>query len=209
MYAELLMEGRVTSEEKRKNYLRVIVDESRRLARLVNNLLDFSRLEQGRKKYRIEALNLSDFLEEFIDAQRMPVEKAGLSLSLRLPAESVRIRFDRDVLEQVLLNLVDNAVKYAAGGKKLVIALQRTDTGWQLSVMDAGPGIPARDHQRIFEKFYRGNDSLTADYPGSGLGLSIARQLMRDMGGDLKYETRPGGGSCFIILIPDQDPGDD
>ncbi len=209
MYAELLMEGRVASEEKRKNYLRVIVDESRRLARLVNNLLDFSRLEQGRKKYRLESLNLSDFLEEFSDAQRMPVEKAGLSLSLRLPAEPVRIRFDRDVLEQVLLNLVDNAVKYAAGGKKLIIALRRVDTGWQLSVMDAGPGISARDRQRIFEKFYRGNDSLTADHPGSGLGLSIARQLMCDMGGDLICETRPDGGSCFIILISDQGQEDE
>ena len=203
MYAELLMEGRAASEEKRKSYLRVIVDESRRLARLVNNLLDFSRLEQGRKKYRLERFCLSDFLGEFIDAHRMPIEKEGLSLSLRLPEESAHILFDRDVLEQVLLNLVDNAVKYAASGGELSLVLQRATLAWQLDVMDRGPGIPAGDRPRIFEKFYRGNDSLTADHPGSGLGLSIARRLMRDMGGDLEYEARAGGGSCFKIVISD------
>ena len=209
MYAELLMEGRVASEEKRGNYLRVIVDESRRLARLVNNLLDFSRLEQERKKYRIEPLDLIDFLNEFLAAHRLPIEKEGLVLSIRLPEDSVHIDTDRDVLEQVLLNLVDNAVKYAANGRELSLVLTPADSGWQLNVMDRGPGIPLEDHSRIFEKFYRGNDSLTADHPGSGLGLSIARRLMRDVGGDLQYEPRPGGGSCFKITIPTQNPTTD
>ena len=202
MYAELLMEGRVASEEKRGNYLRVIVDESRRLARLVNNLLDFGRLEQGRKKYRIEPLNLTGFLNEFESTHRLRIEKEGLALTVHLPEEEIQVHTDRDVLEQVLLNLADNALKYAADGEEFMIKLDPAGTGWHICVLDRGPGILPEDHHRIFEKFYQGNDSLTAGHPGSGLGLSIARQLMRDVGGDLQYEPRPDRGSCFTILIP-------
>ena len=202
MYAELLREGRVKSEEKRGSYLQVIVDESRRLARLVNNLLDFGRLEQGRKKYRIEALDLTGFINEFEMTHRLRIGKEGLVLTVQLPDEKIRVNTDRDVLEQVLLNLVDNALKYAGGGKELIIKLDPVDNGWQLRVLDRGPGIPPEDHRRIFEKFYRVNDSLTADHPGSGLGLSIAQRLMRDIGGDLQYEPRQGGGSCFKVIIP-------
>lgn len=201
MYAELLKEGRVKSIEKQKNYMQVIVDESRRLGRLVNNLLDFSRLEQGRKTYRIRPLDISAFLKEFDRAHRLRIEKEGLTLTVQQPEENIQVRTDRDVLEQVLLNLVDNAVKYAGNGKTLTIALERVDTGGQIRVLDRGPGISSKYHHRIFEKYYRTDDSLTAEHPGSGLGLAIARQLMRDLSGDLLYESRRGGGSCFKIII--------
>ncbi len=201
MYAELLKEGRVKSEEKRGSYLQIIVDESRRLARLVNNLLDFGRLEQGREKYRIGPLDLTGFLSEFEMTHRLRIGKEGMALTVKLPEEEIRVNTDRDVLEQVLLNLVDNTLKYAGGGKKLIIKIDPVDNGWQLRVLDRGPGIPPEDHRRIFEKFYRVNDSLTADHPGSGLGLSIAQRLMRDIGGDVQYEPRQGGGSCFKVII--------
>lgn len=202
MYAELLKEGRVKSEEKRGSYLQIIVDESRRLARLVNNLLNFGRLEQGRKKYRIGPLDLTGFLSEFEMTHRLRIGKEGMALTVQLPEKEIWVNTDRDVLEQVLLNLVDNALKYAVTGKKLIIKPDPVDNGWQLRVLDHGPGIPPEDHRRIFEKFYRVNDSLTADHPGSGLGLSIAQRLMRDIGGDLQYEPRQEGGSCFKVIIP-------
>ncbi len=177
------------------------MDESRRLARLVNNLLDFGRLEQGRKKYRIGPLDLTGFLSEFEMTHRLRIGNEGMALTVKFPEKEIRVNTDRDVLEQVLLNLVDNALKYAGGGKELIIKLDPIDNGWQLRVLDRGPGIPPEDHRRIFEKFYRVNDSLTADHPGSGLGLSIAHRLMRDIGGDLQYEPRQGGGSCFKVII--------
>jgi signal transduction histidine kinase len=205
MYAELLREDRVKSAEKRRSYLQVIVDESRRLSRLVNNLLDFGRLEQGRKKYRIGLLDLNGFLNEFEKTHRLRIRKEGLALAIQLPEKAFQVNTDRDVLEQVLLNLVDNAIKYGDGNEELIIKLDPIGKGLQLCVLDRGPGIPSEDHRRIFEKFYRTNDSLTASQPGSGLGLSIAQKLMRDIGGDLQYEPRQGGGSCFKVIIPIRD----
>ena len=202
MYAELLGSGRVASEEKRAQYLQVIVSESQRLTRLVNNVLDFSRLEQGRKTYRPEALNLREFIREFIDAHRLRMLDAGMQIFEQLPVGPISVITDRDALEQALLNLVDNALKYAGGGKEITLALLDAGDSCELQVMDRGPGIAASQRRLIFDKFHRIDDSLTTHQPGSGLGLSIARRLIRDQGGDLVYRPREGGGSCFAIVLP-------
>ncbi len=202
MYAELLNEGRITDADKTKKYLNVIAAESQRLARLVNNVLDFSRLEQGRKNYRPEPIEAGEFLRRFVDAHRVRFGEVGLAARADVPAEPVWVNFDRDALDQVLLNLADNVAKYAAGGGELVIALERKADHARLAVMDRGPGIERRHRRRIFERFYRVDDSLTACQPGSGLGLSIARRLLRDLGGDLVFESRAGGGSCFVARMP-------
>jgi signal transduction histidine kinase len=202
MYTELLHQDRIKDPEKKKNYLQVILTESERLTRLVNNVLDFSRLEQGRKKYHLEELDLSAFIREWLDRLRPRILAAGLKIEEYLPAEALLTRFDRDAMEQVILNLMDNAVKYAADGAEIRIELDRIPGYCRLRIMDRGPGVPAAHRSRIFEKFHRVDDSLTAKQPGSGLGLSIARGLMRGSGGDLLYEPREGGGSVFIALIP-------
>jgi signal transduction histidine kinase len=202
MYAELLGEGRVKDPGKITKYLQVIAVESQRLTRLVNNVLDFSRLEQGKKKYRVESLDCADFVRRFLETHRLRLAEAGLKVSAELPAEPVWLFADRDALEQVLLNLVDNVIKYAAEGGELQITLERQGDHWRLAVMDRGPGIAPRHRVRIFERFYRVDDSLTASQPGSGLGLSIARRLLRDLGGELTFEPRVGGGSCFVARLP-------
>lgn len=202
MYAELLNENRIKSPEKTKRYLQVIVNESQRLTRLVNNVLDFSRLEQGRKKYRIEELDLVEFLQSFFEAHKLQFEQIGMVPKLQLPRYRLTARTDRDAAEQVLLNLLDNALKYAADGKELVVALDRQERFCRIRVMDRGPGVASAHRAKIFEKFHRVDDSLTTIKTGSGLGLSIARRLLRDLGGDLRFESRRGGGSCFVVLIP-------
>ncbi|RPI78697.1 MAG: hypothetical protein EHM45_05645 [Desulfobacteraceae bacterium] len=202
MYTELLNEDRIKDPQKKKNYLQVILTESERLTRLVNNVLNFSRLEQGRKKYHLEELDLSAFIREWIDSLRPRIQAAGLEIKEQLPSGALPTRFDRDAIEQVFLNLADNAVKYAAGGGEIQVILDQIPGYCRLRIMDRGPGVPAAHRSRIFEKFHRVDDSLTAQQPGSGLGLSIARGLMRGLGGDLLYEPREGGGSCFTALIP-------
>ena len=112
------------------------------------------------------------------------------------------MEIDRDALEQVMLNLVDNAIKYASEGKELTIALKVRKEYCELQFADRGPGVPSAHRDNIFKKFHRVDDSLTAGKPGSGLGLSISRRLLRDLDGDLLYRPRAGGGSCFIVLIP-------
>jgi len=202
MYAELLNENRIKSPGKRKRYLQVIVNESQRLTRLVNNVLDFSRLEQGRKKYRIEDLDLAEFLQSLFVAHKLQFEQIGMMPKLELPKYRLTVRTDRDAAEQVLLNLLDNALKYAADGGELVVALDRQERFCRIRVMDRGPGVASAHRRKIFEKFHRVDDSLTTARTGSGLGLSIARRLLRDLGGDLRFESRPGGGSCFVVLMP-------
>jgi len=204
MYAELLSTERIKDPEKKKQYLKVIVTESQRLTRLVNNVLDFSRLEQGRKKYHLEKLDMAVFLYETIKAHSLRIHKAGLVLKENIPDESIVVETDRDAVEQVLLNLLDNAIKYASEGKELSITLKVYKKYCEVQLADRGTGVPSAHRDSIFKKFHRVDDSLTAGKPGSGLGLSISRRLLRDLGGDLQYRLREGGGSCFIVLIPFQ-----
>jgi len=201
LYAELLGEGKIASEEKRRHYLQVIVAESQRLARLVGNVLDFSRLEQGRKQYALEPLDLAEALHALLDTQEIRLGDAGMRLVREIPAGRATTTVDRDAFEQVILNLVDNAIKYAQRGGELEIRLGRDGEACRIMVSDRGPGIPPAHQKRIFEKFHRVDDSLTAGQPGCGLGLSIARKLMVDMGGDLRFFTRAGGGACFEVIL--------
>ena len=202
MFAELLQEDRIKDPTKKAHYLKVIVAESQRLTRLVNNVLDFSRLEQGRKQYHLKEIEISGYLRYIVETQRLRVQEAGMVLDTRIPETEYKVQSDEDAVEQVLLNLLDNAIKYAAEGEELTVDLTPRKDRLQVRVMDRGPGVPAKHRSRIFEKFHRVDNSLTSRHPGSGLGLSIARTIMRDISGDLLYEPREGGGSCFIVLIP-------
>lgn len=201
MYAEMLRERRVRDAGKRDDYLGVIASESRRLTRLVNNVLDFSRLEQSRKTYRKERVDAVALLREVVSAHEDRFEEAGTRVLLTVPDQAVHILSDRDALEQTVLNLLDNAAKYAAAGGETNVDLKIGADAIRIVVADRGPGVPREHVQRIFNSFHRADDSLTTRVPGAGLGLSIARRLMRDLGGDVTYRPRSGGGSEFEIKI--------
>jgi two-component system, OmpR family, phosphate regulon sensor histidine kinase PhoR len=203
LYSELLEQGRVRDSTQGGQYLRTIGRETERLARLVNNALDFSRLEQGRKRYAHETLDLTAELARLLDTHAPRVADAGLALKRELPESEVQVRTDRDALEQIVLNLIDNACKYAAdGGEVAVTLVARPGGGANIRVCDRGPGVPVDHRERIFEKFHRVDDALIAEKTGAGLGLSIARQLARGLGGELRYEARSGAGAAFVVELP-------
>jgi signal transduction histidine kinase len=203
LYAELLEQGRVRDAVQETEYLRTIGRETQRLARLVNNALDFSRLEQGRKKYAREHVDLAAEVARLLETHGPRIAEAGLALHADLPAERLPVTTDRDAIGQILLNLIDNACKYAADGGELTVALRaRLGGGVEIRVGDRGPGVPAEHRARIFEKFHRVDDALTAEKTGAGLGLSIARQLARGLGGELRYAPRTGAGAEFILELP-------
>jgi len=203
LYAELLEQGRVGEAEKQRAYLQTIGRETQRLARLVGNALDFSRLEQGRKKYELAATDLAAELGRLLDTHAPRLAEAGLTLEWDKPAEPVRVVTDRDACGQIVLNLLDNAAKYAAaGGVVRVELVARPGGGAVVRVLDRGPGVPPEHRERVFEKFHRVDNTLTAEQGGTGLGLSIARQLARGLGGDLRLEPRPGGGAAFLLELP-------
>jgi signal transduction histidine kinase len=203
LYSELLEQGRVRDAAQSGDYLRTIGRETQRLARLVGNALDFSRLEQGRKKYALEKLDLRAELARLLDTQAPRLAEAGLALKRDLPVDPLMVTSDRDAFEQILLNLLDNGAKYGtAGGEVTVDLAPRSGGGAVVRVLDRGPGVPAEHRDRIFEKFHRVDDTLTAEKTGAGLGLSIARQLARGLGGELRHLPREGGGASFILELP-------
>lgn len=202
LYAELLEQGRVRDADQSRDYLRTIGRETQRLARLVGNALDFSRLEQGQKRYAREPLDLRAELTRLLDTQEPRLAEAGLRVDRALPTDPLPVTSDRDALEQILLNLLDNAAKYGAGGGEVTVELApRPAGGAEIRVLDRGPGVPPDHHERIFDKFHRVDDTLTAQETGTGLGLSIARQLARGLGGELHYAPRAGGGASFTLTL--------
>ncbi len=203
LYAELLEQGRVRDAAQGVDYLRTIGRETQRLARLVNNALDFSRLEQGKKKFALESLDLTAELTRLLDTHAPRIAEAGLVLRRELPAAPLAMTTDRDTVEQIVLNLIDNACKYADGGGEVLVTLApRAGGGAEVCVADRGPGVPMEHREQIFEKFHRVDDALTAEKSGVGLGLSIARQLARGLGGELRYAPLEGGGAKFILELP-------
>ena len=194
--ADMLSEGRAKDDEARARYLGVISRESSRLSRLVDNVLDFGRLEQNRRKYDFADADLNAVARDAAESQRSRVAAAGMELSVELCVEPVVRRVDADAVSQIVVNLIDNAVKYAACGGRLDVSVTADGT---IVVADRGPGVPGRDRERVFERFYRCDDSLAAKSSGSGLGLSIARRLAEGMGGRLVCAARDGGGAEFRL----------
>lgn len=202
LYAELLHQGRVTDRDRQIEYLATIGRESERLGRLVNDVLDFSRLEQGQKQFTKTQLDLGAEIAGMVSMQTPSLEAAGLEVELTTPADPLVLETDRDAIQQIVLNLLDNVAKYAADGREVSITVvRRSPHGAEITVADRGPGVPAALRQAVFERFRRLDESLTATRSGAGLGLSIARALARGLGGDLECRSRSGGGAEFVLLL--------
>ncbi|MBQ9726559.1 MAG: HAMP domain-containing histidine kinase [Kiritimatiellae bacterium] len=209
MFSELLAEDRIPDPARRRHALGTMAAESARLSRLVDSVLDFSRLEQSRRKYVLEPVDLAELLDEMQNAQCTMQNGEGgpttrhSSFVTRHCDDAAVALADRDAVRQIVLNLLDNAEKYAAAGGPPEVSVRDAGNGVvALAVADRGPGVPPRAAKRIFDRFYRADDATTAETRGSGLGLSIARRLARGMRGDLTYRPRPGGGSVFELTLP-------
>jgi signal transduction histidine kinase len=205
MFSELLAEGRVADQAKQHSYLQIITAEAARLTRLINNVLDFSRMERGEKKYNFQPCDLTDIVRSTAETFRPHLEASGYQLACELPATPIPVKGDSDALSQIIVNLLSNAEKYSNGGKEVSLQLAQKQSPLphaEIKVLDRGPGVPRGSEEKVFEKFYRAHDSLSSGIQGSGLGLTIARQIARAHGGDVVYEPRDGGGSCFILRLP-------
>ncbi len=209
MFSELLAENRVQDADRQKQYLNIIVSEAGRLTRLINNVLDFSRMERGEKRYRMEGVELGEQLREVAGMLTPNLQEQGLRLQLDVPADrAYQVFADADALAQVWVNLISNAEKYASGGKEISVRLETAASAKEgeprvrVIVEDRGPGVPRGLEKRIFQQFYRVDDSLAANVQGSGLGLTLARQIVEAHRGRIWYEPRIGGGSRFMVELP-------
>jgi signal transduction histidine kinase len=205
MFSELLAEGRVDDSAKEKTYLNIITAEAARLTRLINNVLDFSRMERGEKKYNFQPCDLTEVVRSTAEIFRPHLEANGFKFDCNLPETQISIHGDADALSQIIVNLLSNAEKYSNGGKEIILQLAQKQSPLphaEIKVLDRSSGVPPGSEEKVFEKFYRAHDSLSSGIQGSGLGLTIARQIGRAHGGDVVCETREGGGSCFVLRIP-------
>ncbi|MBI3850282.1 MAG: HAMP domain-containing histidine kinase [Verrucomicrobia bacterium] len=205
MFSELLADGRISDPAKQRSYLHIITAEAARLTRLINNVLDFARLERGEKKYNFRDCDLVEVARETAESYRPHLENNGFTLERRLGDAPLKVRGDADALAQILVNLLSNAEKYSNESKQIEIETARHETPLpyaEVRVLDRGLGVPAGCEEKIFENFYRAHDSLASGIQGSGLGLTLARQMARAHGGDVTYERRAGGGSCFVLRVP-------
>lgn len=199
--------GRFRSPEERDKYLRTIVRESDRLVQLVDNILDFARLEAGQKTLNKGPLDMRDVVRGAMDSFRLRLEDGGFKTDVWLPETLPLVRGDSRALQHCLLNLLDNAVKYSRDRKEVRVSVGARDGMVTLSVADRGIGIPLEDQARIFEKFARAETGLVHDVKGAGLGLSLVEMLVRAHHGRVEVVSTPGEGSTFTILLPVWDGG--
>lgn len=187
MYSELLQSGRVSLEEKRSTYLQTISSEAQRLTRLVNNVLDFSRLERGKAKLACQTQPLAPIVEDYLEMRNDDLRRAAFDLDLKIDKPDLQAHFDPDALRQILGNLIDNSLKYAKDGHWLRIQILTAKNRPIIELSDRGPGLPSKLRSAHFKAFQRGDDSLVAESSGFGLGLSISQTLAEEMGATLSY----------------------
>jgi len=202
LFAETLELGRVPGEEKAMQYYRIINKESQRLTQLINNILDFSRIEAGRKQYRFVPTDLSRIVREVVEAYRFPIEQQGFTLEVEVAEDLPEVEIDPEAIEQALLNLVNNAIKYSSDQKYVRLVVRRDGERILIAVRDKGIGVAKADQKRIFEKFYRAENTLVHTTKGSGLGLALVQHIMEAHGGSVELESAPGVGSTFTLVLP-------
>jgi len=205
MYTEMLADGVVRTEEQRRVYLQTLKDESRRLSVMVANVLAHAQLEERRGPCHVESHSLPSLIERV----RPPLDRAaassGMTLEVQIDASSAEpLRVDPDAIGRILINLVDNAAKYARGGEQATISLLASahDGSLSLTVRDRGPGRPGAQAKAIFVPFERGGRNSSDPVPGVGLGLALSRRLARDMGGDLVLDAENRQGAAFRLILP-------
>lgn len=204
LYAETLELGRIATPAKQHEYHEIIRKESERLSSLINNILDFSRIEAGKKEYNFRDTDVADLVRSTLESYRYEIEQNGFQFEQKIDDNVPPLRVDREAIARSVLNLVNNAVKYSATDKYLRVSLYRSNGSVNLEVVDHGIGIPPSEQPKIFEKFYRVGDPLVHNTKGSGLGLSLVRHIVRAHNGDVTVESTPGKGSKFVITLPVQ-----
>lgn len=200
--AEMLQAGRVPSEERRQRYYDVLVEQSSRLSSLVTNILDLARIEEGRKEFRFEAVDIGELVRDLVVTAQHRVGHEGYVVEAHVEDPLPPARADRDAIAQAISNLVNNAVQYSGDARRINLYASSGDGQVTVAVEDFGVGIPKDELDKVFERFYRGGDALTRRVKGSGLGLTLVQEIAEAHGGTIRVESEPGRGSTFTIALP-------
>jgi two-component system, OmpR family, phosphate regulon sensor histidine kinase PhoR len=209
-YTETLLNGALHEPEHNVRFLTIIRNNAERLGRLVGDLMTLSRIELKTTKFQFASYFINALLEDCVDAVRPMAEKKKIEIFLQGAQDRTEVFCDSEAVHQVLINLLDNALKYTPeGGRIEVLARELSSSSGlvEISVRDSGIGIPAEDLPRLFERFYRVDKARSRELGGTGLGLAIVKHLVRSMGGDVTVESQLGKGSKFTFTLQQHDIG--
>ena len=202
-FSEILNDNPELDTRERTRFLSIITKESERLTRLINQILDLSKIQSGSAEWRISEVDMKEAIEDAVAATEQLFAEKDVRLEMQLPASVPTLYTDRDRILQVLINLLSNAAKFcSAGTGRTEVCLTRDGDTLRVDVRDNGPGISEKDQRIIFEKFRQARDTLSDRPHGTGLGLSISRQIVAHFGGRLWVESALGGGSMFSFTLP-------
>jgi two-component system, OmpR family, phosphate regulon sensor histidine kinase PhoR len=202
MFSEMLATDRVKNESKKQEYYRILYNESDRMSRLINNLLDFANLVRGIEHKHFEKTNIGHLVTKALEAYRYEAEKDGFQLSVTIADDIADTYADPNAITMAFLNLLDNSAKYAGNRKEIRVNVEQKDGIITLTVADEGLGIPLSEQSKIFDKFYRVNDPSIRRVRGSGIGLAITKHVAEMHGGKVTVSSEPGKGSTFALIIP-------
>jgi two-component system phosphate regulon sensor histidine kinase PhoR len=202
MFAETLEMGRLTSEEKKREYYATILQETERLTRLVNNILNFSRMEAGKKEYHFEQTGVNDVVSGVLETYQLRLQTEGFIPIVELDSGLPPLNADKEAMSEAIINIIDNAIKYSDKEKFIRICTGKSAHGIFIEIEDHGIGISPSHHEKIFETFYRVSSGLVHNAKGSGLGLTLVRHIMDAHDGKINLKSFPGEGSTFRLEFP-------
>jgi two-component system phosphate regulon sensor histidine kinase PhoR len=202
MFGEMLAEGRTKGPEQAHEYAEIIWRESVRLGRLIDNVLDFAKIERGVGGYEFAETDLGEVIDRVVELSARRIAAAEMQFDADIEPDLPMLQLDANAFTLAVLNLIDNAIKYAADGKRIAIAVRRVGERVVVTVRDWGPGIHPDEHERIFDRFYRGRAIRLAPIRGSGIGLALVQHIARAHGGDAAVTSLPGQGATFRIWLP-------
>jgi two-component system phosphate regulon sensor histidine kinase PhoR len=209
MFAEMLQSGRVSSEAKKEEYLDIIVSESERLSSLIENVLDFARVERGRQAYEFAEGSVADAVTKAVGVYRHRAEREGAELIVDVEPNLPMANIDERAIQLAVINYIDNALKYAPASGVVAVKASYEGGSIVVRVVDRGPGVPVEDRERIFERFVRGSTARAhGERPirGSGIGLALVKHIAQSHGGKAWVDTTPGGGASFAMSFPASGP---
>jgi len=202
LYGETLQRKQNLTNEERKEAYEIITKESERLSHMINNVLDFSRIEMGRKEFNFSKANLGKVIRDTLESYRYHLEKKGFSVQANIATDLLEMNFDGEAIASILVNLLSNAMKFSPKDKEVTVKLFKKNGNAVLQVADKGIGISPREISRIFKRFYRSKHEIVSETRGSGLGLTLVTHITEAHGGRITVESEPGKGSIFSVILP-------
>ena len=200
--AEMLQSGKVSSEERRRRYYDVLVEQSERLSLLIDRVLDFAVMDSGHHTFDVQPVDVGPFLETLVSRVQQRVSHEGFVVRTEIDPSLPTVVLDADAIGQAVTNLIDNGIKYSGDSKEIVVRGFAENGHVVIAVQDFGIGLDPKDRARVFERFYRGGNELTRSIKGTGLGLTLVKQIVEGHGGRVDAESEPGRGSTFLIRLP-------